>query len=359
MKPEFWNNRRVLVTGHTGFKGSWLCLWLQKLGACVSGLSLDIVGEPNLWSLIDLNDISHHLGDVRDPQMMDKVFSIEKPEIVFHMAAQSLVRQSYKDPIETFSTNVLGVVSLLHTISRSHGTRAAVIVTSDKCYDNNEQARRYVESDRMGGRDPYSSSKGCAELATSAMRASYFSPYCLNGHPCRIASARAGNVIGGGDWSEDRLVPDIIRGCLGESGQVALRAPGSMRPWQHVLEPLRGYLMLAERLFSDPVGIDCGWNFGPELSDERPVIDVAKALVFALGQGEILIDEDINGSHEAKILRLDSTKARELGWYPCLKFENSIELVAHWYSAFGSGSSARELCSRQIDEYMKMVEVGG
>ena len=354
LNSEFWKGRRVLVTGHTGFKGAWLCLWLHQLGARVSGLSIDMVSEPNLWSLIELDEVSHHIGDVRDIARVQQVLNEEKPEVVFHLAAQSLVRRSYREPIETFSTNVMGVVALLSAIAKSDSVKAAVIVTSDKCYENKEQSKGYVESDPMGGHDPYSASKGCAELVTASMRNSFFSPNAEGGHLCQIASARAGNVIGGGDWSEDRLIPDIVRGCLGESGQVVIRSPNSQRPWQHVLEPLRGYLMLAERLANGETGFDEGWNLGPDEGQERPVIDVANAIVGALGKGRINVQEDRANLHEAKLLQLISTKARGLGWAPAMGFDQTMEMTAKWYAEWAAGGDSRQLCIEQIEQYTQI-----
>ncbi len=354
LNPEFWKDRKVLVTGHTGFKGAWLCLWLHQMGARVSGLSIDTVSEPSLWSLLGLTGVSHHLVDVRDAEKVKQVLSIEEPEIVFHLAAQSLVRRSYREPMETFSTNVMGVVALLDAIAKDSTVRAAVIVTSDKCYENKEQSIGYVETDPMGGHDPYSASKGCAELVTASMRNSFFAPNAADGHPCKIASARAGNVIGGGDWSEDRLIPDIVRGCLGENGQVVIRSPNSQRPWQHVLEPLRGYLMLAERLIGVSDGIDEGWNFGPDVGQERPVIDVANAIVDALGTGQIDIQEDQANLHEAKLLQLVSTKARGLGWKPAMGFDQTIDMTANWYANWADGADVRQLCIEQIEQYSRI-----
>jgi len=354
VNPAFWSGRRVLVTGHTGFKGAWLCLWLTQLGANVSGLSKEPEGEPNLWTLLGLADVQHNVGDVRDVSTIEDVLAREQPEIVFHLAAQSLVRRSYRQPIETFSTNVMGVVALLDAISRANSVRASVVVTSDKCYQNLEQNRGYRETDRMGGRDPYSASKGAAEIAAASMRHSFFAPYASDGHPCRIATARAGNVIGCGDWSEDRLIPDIVRGCLRVDRSVLIRSPNSIRPWQHVLEPLRGYLMLAEQLAGGEAGADDGWNFGPDRNDERPVIDVADAIVGALGKGDIEILQDQPDLHEAELLRLDSTKAQKIGWSTILDFAQTIKMTADWYADWMNGAPPVELCGEQIDSYMKM-----
>ncbi|MBS0564832.1 MAG: CDP-glucose 4,6-dehydratase [Proteobacteria bacterium] len=355
MTPDFWRGRRVLVTGHTGFKGAWLCLWLTRLGARVTGLSLPPAGEPNLWTLLRLDSVRHLTGDVSDAGLVAGVLDRERPEIVLHLAAQSLVRPSYRDPVGTFRTNVMGVVVLLSAAARTPGVGSVVVVTSDKCYENLERDAPYAEEDRMGGRDPYSASKGCAELAAASMRASFFAPHAAGGHPARIATARAGNVIGGGDWSEDRLIPDIVRGCLGPAGEVVLRYPAATRPWQHVLESLRGYLALAEHLQAGTQGADSGWNFGPDRSDERSVAEVAAAMVQGLGRGRVVVDPAAPTLHEARILRLDSTKAGRIGWRRGLTFERTMRMTADWYMAWAAGADARALCAAQIDEYTHEV----
>ncbi len=357
--PAFWRDRRVLVTGHTGFKGAWLSLWLHRLGAKVFGLSLPPESVPNLWDLLRLSEVRHEIGNVADSSLIASLMDEVRPEIVLHLAAQSLVRRSYRDPIETFTTNVLGVVSLLSAVATIPSVKGIVVVTSDKCYDNRERNSAYSEDDRMGGRDPYSASKGCAEIATASMRASFFAPYAAGGHRARIATARAGNVVGGGDWSEDRLIPDIVRGCLGPSGDVVLRSPRAIRPWQHVLDPLRGYLMLAEHLAEGVHGADSGWNFGPDRADERAVEDVARAVVTALGCGGIKIDPAGATVHEAGILRLDSTKARRLGWQPLLSFDEGIRMTADWYAAWARSRDVRALCEANIDDFAAKAREAG
>ena len=352
VNPGFWKGRRVLVTGHTGFKGAWLTCWLELMGADVCGFALAPEGTPNLWALLDRNTGKSHIADINDQAAIARVLEMERPEIVMHLAAQSLVRRSYAAPIETFATNVVGTVTLLHLASQAESVRGVVVVTSDKCYENYETGQAYREDDRMGGRDPYSASKGCAELATAAMRASYFQPYAAAGSRARVATARAGNVIGGGDWSEDRLVPDIVRGCLSPAAMVALRSPRSVRPWQHVLEPLGGYLMLAEQLFVEVAGADAAWNFGPDESEARPVLDVAQAIVAALGQGRIEAPEREADLHEAKLLHIDSAKARELGWSPVFNFEETIRMTADWYRRWSLGEDPASLCAEQIESYM-------
>ena len=355
MSPDFWSGKRVLVTGHTGFKGAWLSFWLAEMGADVTGFALAPETDPNLSVLLDLNGwINSRIADINDAAAVANVLQEAKPEIIFHLAAQALVRRSYSQPAETFATNVVGLVNLLHAASESDSVKAVVIATSDKCYENREWMWGYRENDPMGGHDPYSASKGCAELAAASMRRSYFG---AGGHPAQIATVRAGTVVGGGDWSDDRLIPDIVRGCLGDSGCVELRSPNSVRPWQHVLEPLCGYMQLAEQLANesanDREGFDSGWNFGPDRSDERPVVDVATAVVDALGRGRVDIASDAPELHEAKMLRLDSSKARtDLGWRPALSFDDTVRLTADWYGKWSHGSSVPDLCRNQIQTYM-------
>lgn len=350
--PEFWNGKRVLVTGHTGFKGAWLSLWLTQMGAKVIGFSRPPEGDPNLWQLLNLGDVTDLTGDVCDADAVEALLRAEKPDVVLHLAAQSLVRRSYRMPLDTIATNVMGVAVLLDAIARTDTVQACVIVTSDKCYQNLELDRAYTEMDPMGGHDPYSASKGAAELITASLRNSYFKPTVENGASCAIASARAGNVIGGGDWSEDRLIPDIVRGCLGPEGSVLIRSPNSIRPWQHVMEPLRGYMMLAERLCTEGHSFAEGWNFGPDPTDARPVIDVADAIVSALGRGQIEVAKTAPDLHEAKLLQLDSTKAQRLGWAPNLNFQETVDLTAAWYGDWVKGRDVHDLCVEQVNMYM-------
>ncbi|MFG6525809.1 CDP-glucose 4,6-dehydratase [Sulfitobacter sp. M23508] len=351
MSASAFSGRRVLVTGHTGFKGAWLAAWLAEAGAEVAGYALAPETKPNLWALLDQRKIRSVTGDLNDRAALDRIIAETDPEFVFHLAAQSLVRRSYRTPVETFATNVLGTVQLLDALRAAPSLRAVVVATSDKAYENVEQVWGYRETDPMGGHDPYSASKGATEIAVAAMRRSYYSPDAADPHPARIASARAGNVIGGGDWAEDRLVPDIVRGCLSDEGRVVLRYPGAIRPWQHVLEPLRGYMMLAQKLEQD-AAFAAGWNFGPERDDERPVLDVAQAVIKALGQGRIDIDTPANTPHEAKMLRLDVSQARALlSWRPVLSFDDTVRLTADWYAGWARGTPATELCHAQIAEF--------
>lgn len=357
MTPAFWSGKRVLVTGHTGFKGAWLCAWLDQLGAQVTGLALPPESTPSLWDLLAPDTISSHEVDITDAGALRAAMVAADPEIIIHLAAQSLVRRSYRDPGETFAANVMGTLNVLNAARDCPSLQAIVCATSDKAYENVEQIWGYREDDRMGGRDPYSASKGASELVIASMRHSFFAPYAPQGHPARVGAVRAGNVIGGGDWAEDRLIPDIIRGCLGDAGSVTLRAPHSVRPWQHVLEPLRGYMMLAERLYTGDAGFDGGWNFGPERSDERAVIEVAEAIVAALGTGRIIIDEDADAPHEARMLRLDCTKARlRLGWVPAMSFTDCVAFTANWYGGWHKGQNARDLCAAQITAYQDLCE---
>ncbi|WP_336509476.1 CDP-glucose 4,6-dehydratase [Ruegeria lacuscaerulensis] len=351
MTAAAFSGRRVLVTGHTGFKGAWLAAWLAEAGAEVTGYALPPETNPSLWVLLGQGKIRSIAGDLNDRAALDRLIAETDPEFVFHLAAQSLVRRSYRTPVETFATNVLGTVQLLDALRAGSGLRAVVVATSDKAYENVEQVWGYRETDPMGGHDPYSASKGATEIATAAMRRSFYTQGAADPHPARIASARAGNVIGGGDWAEDRLVPDIVRGCLSDEGRVVLRHPGAIRPWQHVLEPLRGYMMLAQMLEQDDAFAK-GWNFGPERDDERPVLDVAKAIIKALGQGRIEVDTPANTPHEAKMLRLDVSQARAtLGWRPVLNFEDTVRLTADWYAGWARGTSPAELCRAQIAEF--------
>lgn len=350
--PSFWQGRRVFLTGHTGFKGAWAAAWLARLGAEVTGFAHAPETTPNLWSLLELSGMRAVTADLNDRAALDRALAETRPQVILHLAAQALVRRSYRNPVETFASNVMGTVQLLDAARACPDLQAVVVATSDKAYDNVEQIWGYRETDPMGGRDPYSASKGACEIATQSMAKSFFAPYAASGHPARVATVRAGNVIGGGDWSEDRLIPDIVRGCLGDTGSVTLRAPRSVRPWQHVLEPIRGYLMVAERLAGGDDAAASGWNFGPDRSDERAVIEVAEAIVAALGKGRISIDDAGATLHEAKLLRLDCTRARvELGWVPGLRFEDCIRLTADWYGGWAAGRPASEICREQIAEY--------
>ncbi|MBV9772383.1 MAG: CDP-glucose 4,6-dehydratase [Gemmatimonadetes bacterium] len=351
MTPSFWAGKRVLVTGHTGFKGSWLALWLQALGAEVTGYSLAPPSTPSLFQLADVaGGMKSVEGDVRDLERLAATVRSEEPEVVVHMAAQSLVRQSYSDPVETYATNVMGTVHLLEAVRRTPSVRAALVVTSDKCYENREWVWGYRENEPMGGFDPYSNSKGCAELVTSAYRSSFFRPGGSTAATA-VASARAGNVIGGGDWAADRLIPDMLRAFLaGEP--VRIRNPHAIRPWQHVLEPLAGYLRLAERLCEGGGDYAEGWNFGADDRESRPVSWIVERLTALWGEGARWELDAGEHPHEAHYLKLDCSKARErLGWTPRLPLEAALEWIVEWYRAYRSGDDVRGITEAQISRY--------
>lgn len=356
LSSDFWRGRRVLVTGHTGFKGGWLSFWLAEMGANVAGIGLAPVSNPNLYDLLSLADrCQSTIGDINRPGAVAELINSFQPEVVIHMAAQALVRPSYDDPIETYETNVMGVVRLLDAVRHSDSVRSVVVVTSDKCYDNREQIWGYREGDALGGHDPYSASKGAAEIAAQSMQRSYFQPWLTNGHPARIATVRAGNVIGGGDWSRDRLVPDIIRGLLGPAATVELRNPHAIRPWQHVLEPVAAYIKIAERLATAPEGVDEAWNIGPDSSDTQAVADVASAMAGALGQGRIVSTTVSDAPHEATLLTLDCTKARiKLGWRPRLGFDDCVRWTAEWYAAWNDGRDMADYTRSQIADFQTL-----
>jgi CDP-glucose 4,6-dehydratase len=346
--PRFWRDRRVLLTGHTGFKGAWLSLWLQSLGARVTGFSNGVPTQPSLYELAKLREGMESIeGDVRDPAALAAAVTVAEPEIVLHMAAQSLVRRSFAAPRETYETNVMGTVNVLDAV-RVHGgdVRAVVNVTSDKCYENREWEWGYREDEPMGGFDPYSSSKGCSELVTDAFRRSFFSAV---GGP-RLASARAGNVIGGGDWGEDRLVPDIMRAALAAE-PVRVRNPNSIRPWQHVLNPLSGYLVLAQALWDAPELAE-GWNFGPTDDDARPVGWIVQRIAARWPEDLRSIQDDGPHPHEARYLKLDSSKARaRLGWRPGLDLEATLESIVDWYRELRDGADMRAVTLGQIEAF--------
>lgn len=327
---NFWPNRRVFVTGHTGFKGAWLVQWLKRLGAEVTGYALAPDTAPSLFEAARVGQgMCSVLADVRDLGSLSDALADSGAEIVFHLAAQSLVRESYARPVDTYATNVMGTVNVLEAVRTNGGVRAVVVVTSDKCYENREWLWAYREDERLGGHDPYSNSKACAELVTAAYRDSFFRG---DGAP-RIATARAGNVIGGGDWARDRLVPDLLRAFEGKEPAL-IRNPEAIRPWQHVLEPLHGYLMLAEALVETP-DLAAAWNFGPGEQDVRPVRWVADTLVSLWGQGAAWVQDEREKPHEAMLLKVDSTRARTLlGWRPRLSLNLALEWIVEWQKEF-------------------------
>lgn len=352
ISEEFWRDRRVFLTGHTGFKGSWLALWLRRLGAEVTGYAQQPPTDPSLFKLAHVsNSLCDIRGDVCDLAMLQKALDEAKPEIVIHMAAQALVRRSYAEPVENYATNVMGTVNLLEAVRHAGGVRAVLMITSDKCYENREWLWGYRENESMGGFDPYSSSKGCAELVTAAYRNSYFSST-----ETAVASARAGNVIGGGDWAEDRLVPDMIRTAL--AGRItSLRNPGAVRPWQHVLEPLSGYLLLAERLYHEGQTFAGGWNFGPADNDVKPVDWIAEELA-SLWDRIQWNNDSSSHPHEAHHLKLDCSKAHaRLGWTPRLPIRQALSWTVHWYQAYASGLDMRHLTEEQIETYCERGKV--
>ncbi len=345
--PSFWKNKRVLVTGHTGFKGSWLCLWLHSMGAEVHGLALPPPTQQNLFDSARVGDcMISTMADVRDLEGVRRCVALARPEIVLHLAAQSLVRRSYVQPVETFATNVLGTVNLLEAARYSQGLRCVVNVTTDKCYENRGGARPYVESEPMGGHDPYSSSKACSELVTIAYRRSFLAQAGI-----ALASARAGNVIGGGDWAEDRLVPDVLR-ALASRQPLSLRYPDATRPWQHVLEPLGGYLCLAERMWHDGNAVAEAFNFGPRDGDVRSVRWIVERLAAEWGQPLKWALDTGMPPHEAEELRLDSAKAAQrLQWQPRWNLDAALQRVVQWHAPWLQGTDARQLCFSQIADF--------
>lgn len=354
MTPSFWQGKRVLVTGHTGFKGGWLSLWLQSMGAEVVGYSLAAPSSPNLFEVARVAEgMTHIHGDIRDLSHLDKVVARHAPEVVFHMAAQALVRRSYLEPVETFQANVMGTVNVFDAIRRAGGVKAVVNITSDKCYENREWVWGYRECDAMGGYDPYSSSKGCAELITAAWRNSFFNPLSHAEHGVALASVRAGNVIGGGDWAEDRLIPDFMRAMTAGSPLI-IRNPAAIRPWQHVLEPLSGYLTLAERLWHDGPAFAEGFNFGPTEEGAKPVGWIAARLTEFWGEGASWVQDGSPQPHEAKYLKLDCSKARaQLHWQPRWTLDNALAKVVVWYQGHRNGMDMRAVTLMQIKKYME------
>ncbi|MGI8640510.1 MAG: CDP-glucose 4,6-dehydratase [Pyrinomonadaceae bacterium] len=345
---DFWNGRRILITGHTGFKGSWLAFWLKMLGAEVCGYALAPEGSPNLFENLRLEtQINSVVGDIRDLSAFEKTLQAFQPEIVFHLAAQSLVRKSYREPIETYTTNVTGTINILEAIRQTDFVKSVVIVTTDKVYENKEWHWAYRETERLGGFDPYSNSKACAELAVAAYRNSFYAD-----RETLIATARAGNVIGGGDWSEDRLLPDVFRSLV-FGDKLEIRNPHSIRPWQHALEPLAGYLKLAEKLYAGEKTFADAWNFGPADED-------SKSVGWILEEIKRVWNEPVNWEiaegrqpHEARLLKLDSAKAKsELHWSPRLSLAEAISLTTEWYRAFKNKADLTETTRRQIEFYM-------
>jgi len=349
--PDFWRGKRVLLTGHTGFKGSWLSLWLQSMGATLRGVALTPPTEPALFDVARVADgMEHRIADIRDFAAVKAQMDEFRPEIVIHMAAQPLVRLSYHQPIETYATNVMGTVHVLEAARHAGSVKAIVNITTDKCYENREWVWGYREDEPMGGHDPYSNSKGCAELVSSAYRKSF-----LKDAGIAMATARAGNVIGGGDWALDRLIPDILR-ALQAKEPVLIRNPHAIRPWQHVLEPLSGYLLLADRLYKHGQADAEGWNFGPRDEDARPVQWIVEHLCDTWGDGASWTLQPGHHPHEAGFLKLDISKARQrLHWVPHWSLETALTRITEWHQAWLAGQDMRALCLNQISQYRSDV----
>ncbi|MNS36118.1 CDP-glucose 4,6-dehydratase [compost metagenome] len=357
-----YRGKTVLVTGHTGFKGAWLTLWLERLGAKVVGYALKAPSEPSLFvDAKNANHLVHVEGDVRDRQRLAQVMRDHQPDIVFHLAAQSLVRASYEDPIETYETNVMGTVNVLEAVRNTSSVQACLVITSDKCYENQEWVYSYRENDPMGGYDPYSSSKGCAELVTSAYRRSFFHPERMDEHQVALASVRAGNVIGGGDWALDRIVPDCMRALMANT-PIVVRNPGAIRPWQHVLEPLSGYLWLGARMLGAPARYAEGWNFGPQGTSNVPVQRLVETILAKWGAGDWFNPESVPQPHEAHFLKLDITKATNiLEWQPVYDFMQTLETTVAWYAEYHRNPAfdARTFTLRQIEAYEREAALRG
>ena len=351
---KFWDKKKVFITGHTGFKGSWLCLALNELGAEITGYSLEPPTNPSLFSLLNLSERMHdYRGDIRDIERLDSALNDSQPEIVFHLAAQPIVLYSYKNPVETYEVNFNGTLNLLEAIRHSQTVKSAVLVTTDKCYENTGKKEGYVEEDSMGGYDPYSSSKGAAEILISSYRRSFFSNKSLDTNRPSIASARAGNVIGGGDWAEDRLVPDVMKSILNKDKAVTIRNPKYIRPWQHVLEPTFGYIKLAEYLYKYGEEYEGGWNFGPDLESEKDVEWIVSRLLKLWGGGIEIKPNKEASPHEASYLKLDCSKAKEqLNWQPLVDIEETLVYIIDWYKGYEKETSLKDITEKQIRTYI-------
>lgn len=360
MRADFWRGKKVFVTGHTGFKGSWLSIWLQALGAELTGYALPPPTDPSLFELARVADgMTSHEDDVRNLESLRRAILAARPEIVLHLAAQPLVRYSYENPVETYAVNVMGTVHVLETVRACSSVRAVVVVTSDKCYENREWVWGYRETDPMGGYDPYSSSKGCAELVTSAYRSAFFNAPALAHQGVSVGSARAGNVIGGGDWAEDRLIPDMIR-AFAERRPVVIRNPNAIRPWQHVLEPLEGYLCLAEKLYEEGPAWAEAWNFGPSEDDARTVEWIVRRLAGLWSEGATWLEDTEEHPHEAGYLKLDVSKARHrLGWQPRWGLDQALRATVDWYRAYQRREDMRRVSIEQISSFQARAMTGG
>ena len=357
MPPSFWKDKRVFITGHTGFKGGWLSLWLKSLGAKVTGFSLDIPTEPSFYKVTRVYEGLNSLrGEIRDFSFLKNTILEHRPEILIHMAALPLVRYSYEHPLDTLSTNILGSIHILEAVRQSEGVRVVINVTSDKCYENQEWVWGYREIDPMGGNDPYSSSKGCSELITTAYRKSFFQSEVNGKSKVALGSARAGNVIGGGDWSQDRLIPDMVRSFINKQ-PVVIRNPKAVRPWQHVLDPLNGYMTLAEKLWEHGGKFADSWNFGPHENDSCSVENIAAQATEQWGEGATWEMDTASSHHEASQLRLDCAKAKNnLGWVPLWTLKRSIQKTVEWYKAHLNEQDMKAFTLQQISEYQSDIQ---
>jgi CDP-glucose 4,6-dehydratase len=351
---DFWGGRKVFITGHTGFKGSWLCLWLHSMKANITGYALKPPTTPSLFEICKIDKIiNSFIADIRYVNKLKEAMTLAGPEIVIHMAAQSLVKESYDNPKETFDVNVIGTVNLFEAIRSCKTVKVVIIITSDKCYENREWIWGYRENDPLGGYDPYSSSKACSEMVTSAYRNSFFNPKNYNLHGIAICSARAGNVIGGGDWAADRVVPDCVK-ALQTGRKIKIRNPHAVRPWQHVLEPLCGYLMLAEKLFAEGPGYSNGWNFGPDDNNIRTVEYLVKTICEKWGPSASYETQKGEYPHEAQILKLDCSMAKsKLGWIPKWNLEETVDRIVSWTKNYVSRKDMFKECLGQIEDYSK------
>lgn len=352
INPLFWKDKRVFITGHTGFKGGWTVLWLKRLGAVIKGFALEPQTNPSLFKLANVGDgIESEIGDIRDLENLKNSIFDFQPDIVLHMAAQPLVKQSYKDPLGTYQTNVIGVVNLFESVRACSSIKSVINITTDKCYENKEWPWAYRENEPMGGHDPYSSSKGCSELVTSAYRKSFFN----KGSDVLLASARAGNIIGGGDWSEDRLIPDVLKAFEKEE-PVIIRNPLATRPWQHVLEPISGYLMLAEKLFNKHHEFADGWNFGPMEEDVKTVSEIIDFLIAKWPKNAKWIKDPSHHPYEAQLLKLDISKARtKLNWHPIWRLDKTLQSIVDWHQSWVNGDDMNMVTMNQIIDYEKKV----